>query len=299
MGTGTASLQAVGAPSVPRRRIRWSRVASYLTLLAWSLVVVVPLFWMVTTAFKQQRDLFPRRLVVPFLEFVPKLDAFEYILTDFRGQLTTAFTNSLIAASGSAIAATLAGALAGYGLVRFEYRLGPWRNDQIAFWFVSQRMLPPVAIVFPFLLAFRAIGLADSAIGLMVAYTLFSLPIAVWIMRDAFRSVPLEIEESAYLDGCSRLQTFIRISLPLALPGLMATLLICFILAWNEYVFALILTFQNGQTLPILVAAQATQQGNYFWNMAALSLIAVAPVLVLGIALHRWLVRGLALGGLK
>jgi multiple sugar transport system permease protein len=282
-----------------RRRFRPSRVASYAVLVVWTLVVLIPLYWMVTTAFKQQGDLFPRRLIVPFLDFAPKLDAFRYILTDFWPQLTTAFTNSVVAATGSALAATALGALAGYGLVRFQYRLGAWRNDQIAFWFVSQRMLPPVAIVFPFLLAFRAIGLADSAIGLMIAYTLFNLPIAVWIMRDAFRAVPVEIEESAYLDGCSRLQTFIRISLPLALPGLMASLLVCFILAWNEYVFALILTFQSGQTLPILVAAQATQQGNYFWNMAAMSIIAVAPVLLLGVLLHRWLIRGLSFGGLR
>jgi multiple sugar transport system permease protein len=133
----------------------------------------------------------------------------------------------------------------------------------------------------------------------MIVYTLFALPVAIWIMRDAFRAVPQEIEESAYLDGLSRIGAFIRIALPLATPGLVASLLISFILGWNEYVFALMLTFQNGQTLPVMVAAQATQQGNYFWNMAAMSMVAVAPVLILGIGLQRWLIRGLTFGGLR
>ncbi len=283
----------------PHKPIDVTRVLSYLVLIVWSIVVIGPLFWMVTMAFKQQLDLFPRRLVIPWLQFTPKLDAFQYILTDFWPQITNAFTNSLIAAGGSAILATFFGAMAGYGLVRFRYRFGFWRNDDIAFWFVSQRMLPPVVVVYPFLIMYRFAGLIDNVIGLVIAYTLFSLPITVWILRDAFRGVPLEIEESAWLDGCSRFGSFFRIALPLILPGLVAALLIAFIFAWNEYLFALMLTYQRAQTLTVLVAAQATQQGNYFWNMAAISLIAVTPVLILGIALQRWIVRGLAAGGLK
>jgi multiple sugar transport system permease protein len=296
MTAGSARQQST---SSRRSRVPAMRIASYAVLVAWSAVVLFPLFWMVTTAFKRQSDLFPRRLYIPFLQFTPKLDAFDYVFTDFGPQLSNAFGNSLIAAGGSALIATGLGALAAHALVRQRYRIGPIRNEDIAFWFVSQRILPPVAVVFPFLIAFRAVGLADNAVGLMIVYTLFALPISIWIMRDAFRAVPQEIEESAYLDGLSRIGAFLRIGLPLATPGLVASLLITFILGWNEYVFALMLTFQSGQTLPVMVAAQATQQGNYFWNMAAMSMVAIVPVLVLGISLQRWLIRGLTFGGIR
>ncbi len=288
-------------PSVTSRRkpISTLRVLSYAVLVVWSIVVLFPLYWMVTTAFKNQLDLFPKRLIIPFVQFTPKLDAFNYILTDFADQITNAFKNSLLAAGGSALFATFIGAMAGYGLIRFQYKFGKWRNDEIAFWFVSQRMLPPVVIVFPFLLMYRVAGLVDTVLGLLIAYTLFNLPIAIWIMRDTFRAVPLEIEESAYIDGCSRFGSFFRIALPLALPGVVASLLVCFIFSWNEYLFGLMLTYQNAQPLPVLIAAQATQQGNYFWNMSAISMIAVAPVLILGTALQRWIVGGLSAGGVK
>ncbi len=292
---------ASARPSRSRRKpISISRILSYAALIFWSLIVTLPLYWMFTTAFKTQIDMFPSKKYIPFLQYTPKLNAFEYLFTDFYRQIVNAFTNSLIAAAGSAVLATLIGAMAGYALIRFSYKFLWLRgSDDFAFWFVSQRMLPPVAVVFPFLLMYRFIGLLDTAIGLMIAYTLFNLPLAVWIMRDAFRAVPLEIEESAWIDGASRFVSFYRIALPLALPGVVASLLICFIFAWNEYLFALVLTNQRAQTLPVMLAAQATQQGNYFWNMAAISMIAVAPVLVLGISMQRWIVRGLSAGGLK
>jgi len=295
----TASLARQPSVISHRKPISILRVLSYTLLLVWSVVVLFPLFWMVSTAFKNQLDLFPKRLIIPFVQYTPKLDAFNYILTDFADQITNAFKNSLIAAGGSALLATFIGAMAGYGLVRFSYKFGSWRNNDIAFWFISQRMLPPVVIVFPFLLMYRVAGLVDTVVGLLIAYTVFNLPIAIWILRDTFRGVPLEIEESAYIDGCSRFGSFFRIAMPLALPGLVASLLVCFIFSWNEYLFGLMLTYQNAQPLPVLVAAQATQQGNYFWNMSAISMIAVAPVLILGIVLQRWIVQGLSAGAVK
>src|SRR4051812_17709158 len=299
VATNTAGARARAARQQHRKPVSIGRILSYVFLGFWTIVVVGPLYWMVTTAFKQQVDMTPVRLWIPWVQYTPKLDAFRYIYYDFWPQVSNAFTNSLIAAGGSAIAATLIGAFAGYGLVRFGYKFAWMRNDDLAFWFVSQRMLPPVVVVYPFLIMYRYAGLIDSVVGLVIAYTLFSLPITVWILRDAFRAVPLEIEESAWLDGASKFQSFFRIALPLVLPGLVAALLISFILAWNEYLFALMLTFQRAQTLPLLVGAQATQQGNYFWNMSALAMIAVVPILILGIALQGWIVRGLATGGVK
>jgi len=273
----------------------WSKAV----LAIWMIVVLFPLYWLVTAAFKQRPDIFPTPTYIPWIQFAPTLKAFHTILTDYRSQLVNAFVNSAIAATGSALLATVFGALAGYGLTRFRYRLGRLGNDDIAFFFISQRMLPPAAVVFPFLLMYKTLDLLDNAYALALAYTLFNLPLAVWVMREAFRNVPLEIEESALVDGCTRLGTFLRISLPLAAPGMMASLIICMVFAWNEFLFALVLTFRKAQTLPILIAGQASELGSYWWLMAVLAILAVAPVVLLGLVAQRWIVTGLASGGVK
>lgn len=281
------------------RKPRPARVLTYLVLFVWTAVVFFPLYWMVSTAFKQPQDLFPTPTYLPWLQFQPSLQAFQSLLTDNRAQITNAVRNSFIAATGSAVIATCVGALAGYGLVRFSYRVGPWRNNDIAFWFASQRMLPPVVVIFPFLVMFRQFRLVDTVLGLVIAYTMFSLPLAVWIMRDTFRSVPRDIEESAMVDGNTPFGAFLYISLPLAKPGLVASLLISFVFAWNEFLFGVMLTFQQAQTLPVLIAGQVTQQAIVWANMSALSIIAVLPVLAVGLALQPWLARGLTAGSTK
>ena len=205
----------------------------------------------------------------------------------------------MISASASAVAATILGALAGYALTRYRFRFGPLKNDDIAFFFISQRMLPPVVIIFPFLMMYRFLGLLDNPWSLALAYTLFNLPLAVWIMRDAFRAVPVEIEESALVDGCSRLSVFWKVALPLAAPGLVASFIICLIFAWNEFLFALVLTFRRSQTLPVMIAGQATELGSYWWIMATLAIFAVVPMILVGLAAQRWIVRGLSAGGVK
>ena len=271
----------------------------YAALFTWSLVVLVPLLWMITTAFKTQAAIFPEPKYIPWLGFEPTLDAFRTVLTQYRSQLFNGFKNSFIAASLSAFAATFFGALAGYALVRFKCKFGPLRNDEIAFFFISQRMLPPVVIVFPFLLMYRFFGILDSIYALALAYTLFNLPLAVWIMRDAFRAVPLEIEESALVDGCSRFSVFWKIALPIAGPGLVASFLVCVIFAWNEFLFALVLTFRKSQTLPVMIAGQATELGSYWWIMATLAIIALLPMIMIGLVAQRWIIKGLSSGGVK
>lgn len=276
-----------------------ARSFRYGVILFWGAIVVFPLFWLVTGAFKQQQDIFPNATYIPWVEFEPTLRAFRTVFTEYRRQTINAFTNSLLAAVTSAAAATVLGALAAYGLTRFRYRVGPLKNDDIAFFFISQRMLPPVAIVFPFLLMYREVGLLDSVWGLALAYTLFNLPLAVWILRDAFRAVPIEIEESALVDGCTRLGAFLKVSLPLAAPGLVTSFVICLIFAWNEFLFALVLTFRQAQTIPILIAGQANQLGQYWWIMAAIALLSLIPIVACGIVVQRWLIRGLAAGGVR
>ena len=281
------------------RRRRRTKILTRVVLILWTAIVVFPLLWMFSTAFKSQAAIFPTPKYIPWLEFEPTLDAFRTVLTQYRSQLLNAFENSVISASASAVAATILGALAGYALTRFRFRFGPLKNDDIAFFFISQRMLPPVVIVFPFLMMYRFLGLLDNPWSLALAYTLFNLPLAVWIMRDAFRAVPVEIEESALVDGCSRLSVFWKVALPLAAPGLVASFIICLIFAWNEFLFALVLTFRRSQTLPVMIAGQATELGSYWWIMATLAIFAVVPMILVGLAAQRWIVRGLSAGSVK
>ena len=160
-------------------------------------------------------------------------------------------------------------------------------------------MLPPVVIIFPFLMMYRFLGLLDNPWSLALAYTLFNLPLAVWIMRDAFRAVPVEIEESALVDGCSRLSVFWKVALPLAAPGLVASFIICLIFAWNEFVFALILTRTEVLTFPVLVTHYYGAQSTFWSKIAALSVLGTLPVFFAVATLQRFLVRGITMGAVK
>src|SRR5229473_1714606 len=171
---------------------------------------------------------------------------------------------------------------------RFKRALG---NDDIAFWMISQRMLPPVAVVIPIYIFFQQLSLLDTWAALIISYVAAHLPIVVWLMRDYFQSVPLELEESAAIDGASRYRIFRSIVLPLAVPGL--------VFAWNEYLIALFLTSANAQTLPLTVAAQNATRGPQWWYMSVLILIMIGPVIAMAIALERFIARGLLVGAVK
>lgn len=279
-----------------KRKLPWVRSGF---LVFWLLVVVLPLYWMTITAFKQQGDVYPVPTFVPFVDFEPTLSAFRSVFGQYRSQLFNSLTNSVIASLVGATLATFAGALAGYGLARFDYTKFGLKNDNIAFFFISQRMMPPVAVVFPFLLMYRYAGVLDRAWSLGIAYALFNLPLAIWLTRDAFRAVPVEVEESGLVDGCTRLGVFFKISLPIALPGLITAFFVSIIFSWNEFLFALILTFRRSQTLPVMISSQANELGAYWWIMSALGLIGIVPMVLLGLYAQKWLVRGLSAGAVK
>src|SRR5713226_4489002 len=154
-------------------------------------------------------------------------------------------------------------------------------NDDIAFWMISQRMLPPVAAVIPIYILFQQLSLLDTWAALIIAYVAAHLPIVVWLMRDYFQSIPLELEESAAVDGASPYRIFRSIVLPLAVPGLVATFLFVLVFAWNEYLLALFLTSANAQTLPLTVAAQNATRGPQWWYMSVLIMIMIVPVIAM------------------
>jgi multiple sugar transport system permease protein len=172
-------------------------------------------------------------------------------------------------------------------------------NDDIAFWMISQRMLPPVAAVIPIYILFQQLSLLDTWAALIIAYVAAHLPIVVWLMRDYFQSIPLELEESAAVDGASPYRIFRSIVLPLAVPGLVATFLFVLVFAWNEYLLALFLTSANAQTLPLTVAAQNATRGPQWWYMSVLIMIMIVPVIAMAIVLERFIARGLLVGAVK
>jgi multiple sugar transport system permease protein len=176
---------------------------------------------------------------------------------------------------------------------------GSMDNSDIAFWLVSQRMLPPVAVIVPIYVMYQQLGLLNTRPGLIITYTAANLPLVVWFMRDYFQSIPVELEESAFIDGASRYQVFWQIILPLAVPGLIATFIIVLIFAWNEYTFAVFLTGADTQTMPVLVSAQNATRGPQWWNISLLVLMMVGPIVLLSFLLERFIARGLLLGAVK
>lgn len=179
---------------------------------------------------------------------------------------------------------------------RFERGLA---NDDIAFWLISQRMLPPVAVIIPIYVLFQAFGLLDTQIALIITYSAVNLPIVIWFMRDYFLTIPYEIEESAFIDGASRLQVFWKIILPLSVPGLIATFLIVLVFTWNEYIIAVFLTKGAAQTMPLLIVAQNATRGPQWWNISLLVLLMIGPIIVMAIILERFIARGILIGAVK
>ena len=216
-----------------------------------------------------------------------------------RAEFLSRFLNSIITAVGASVLAVLIGGLAAYGLSRFQYKFLWMRNKDISFFFLSQLILPPVVLALPFLVLYKYLALLDTTIGLVLLYTLTVLPIVIWIMKDQFDTIPVELDEAAQVDGLSSWGTFLLIILPIALPGMVAAFILSLILCWNEYFFAALLTGSVAKTLPVMVASQTGSQGINWWVMAAISTAAIAPLVVIGIMLERYIIKGLTAGAVK
>jgi len=207
--------------------------------------------------------------------------------------------NSVITSVSASTLAVMLGSLAAYGLSRFSYRFGFMKNSDISFFFLSQMILPPVVLALPYLILYKELALLDSRVGIILLYTLMVLPIVIWIMRDQFSAIPIELEEAALVDGLSVWGAFFQIVLPIALPGIVAAFILSLVLCWNEYFFAVLLTSTDAKTLPVMVASQTGSQGINWWSMATLSGAAIAPLVVIGIVLERYIIKGMAAGAVK
>jgi multiple sugar transport system permease protein len=208
----------------------------------------------------------------------------------------------VLALAGAPLALAVAAAAAVFLIAaqtvgrRFRWALG---NSDIAFWLISQRILPPIAVAIPMYVLFQQVGLLDSIVALVIVYVAANLPIVVWLMREYFAALPRELEESAAVDGASVFRIVRSIVFPISVPGLVATFLIVLIFAWNEFLIALVLTGANAQTMPLQVAAQNATRGPQWWAMSVLILIMITPVIVMAIALERYITRGILVGALK
>lgn len=267
--------------------------AIYGLLLLWSLVVAAPLFWMVTTSIKDKNDVFLGPKFIPWVDFVPTGQWWVRIFTVERDAVLYPYLNSLIVASVSAFLTTIFGAMAAYALTRVRFKFGPMKNEDILFWIVSQRFMPPIVTVFAIFVMYRITRLLDTHLGLILAYTVFNLPLAVWLMSNFLAQIPRSVEEAAWVDGASLWTTLFRVVVPMVFPSLVATFLFCFVFAWNEFLFALILTYSRAQTVPLLIASQHFQRGPQWWDISALSTLAVLPPIVITIVLQKYFVKGL------
>jgi multiple sugar transport system permease protein len=227
----------------------------------------------------------------------PTLVHFQLVMPA-RGNL--ALKNSLIIASGATVLVMILGSLAAYSLARFNTG-----GRHFAFWLLSQRMMPPVVLIVPFFLVLRSLGQINPALGLdshaalIGLYTAFNLPFVIWLMRSYFEAVPAEIEESAQVDGATRLHAFWSITLPLAVPGLIATGTFAFIFSWMEFLFAVVFTRTKAVTLPVAISGYSGSQGSNWGQASALAVVAMVPVFALALLVQRHFVRGLTLGAVR
>lgn len=203
--------------------------------------------------------------------------------------------NSLTVASLNTGVVLVLGSFAAYSLARFKFK----GAENLAFWILSIRMMPPVAAIIPIYIIMRNLRLLDTPWSLVITYLTFNLPFAVWMMRSFFREIPREIEESALVDGCSVFGAFRKIALPLAAPGLAATGILTFIFSWNEFLFALILTGSKAVTLPVGITGYMKETGINWGYMTAGGALALIPVIVFTILVQKHLVKGLTMGALK
>ena len=283
------------------------RVLMYGALLLWAFICLFPIYWTLSTSFKTAVNV-TQGHILPWIDFQPDWKGWRSLglSPDTIGQTSTVreeflrrFENSIVASLGASTLAVIIGSMAAYGLSRFEYKFGPFRNKDISFFFLSQLILPPVVLALPFLVLYKELALLDNSIGLVLVYTLMVLPIVIWIMRDQFDTIPNELEQAALVDGCGTWSAFFYIVLPIALPGMVAAFILSVVLCWNEYFFAALLTSTDAKTLPVMVASQTGSQGINWWSMAALSTAAIAPLVVIGVFLERYIVKGLTAGAIK
>jgi multiple sugar transport system permease protein len=281
---------AVGRAARPTAWKRRGNFARFLVIGLFVLFTLLPFYWAIVTSIKRTDDY----LANPPVWFPDSPTIVHYTTALFAYRGLDGLINSIIVSTAATLLSAVLGTLMAYSLAR--YRTG---GNHLSFWVLSQRFLPPVAIVMPIFLIYRSLGLHDTRIGLIVIYTVFTLPVTVWMMFAYFQQMPRSLEQAALVDGCTQWGAFWKVAVPLAAPGIAAAAVFAFIACWTEFFFALILTSRNAFTLPTVFRSFISFQGAQYGEAAALAVVSLVPSIALGILVQRHLVRGLTLGAVR
>jgi len=261
----------------------------YVLAILATLIFIFPIYWLFIISFKTPDEIFASPPV-----WWPESIQFANYAVLFRDGDAITVWNSLVIASVSTLCAMMLGTMCAYSIARFHTG-----GNMFSDWLLSNRMVPPIVIVFPMFLLYVQLGLVDSFTGLIVLYTAFNLPYVVWMMRGYIQDIPLELEESALIDGCTRWQVFVRVVWPMARSGLFATSVFTFVFAWNEFIFALVLTRSAVTTFPVQVTHYFGGQSNLWAKIAAMSVLGTVPIFIAVTLMQRYLVRGISMGAVK
>ncbi|MBS4208880.1 carbohydrate ABC transporter permease [Bacillus sp. FJAT-50079] len=263
------------------------------------LFILFPLYWMIITSFKKEGELFAAKQT-----FFPKNITWQHYIDSIEGILSSNnpfmqfFINSTIVSSVSTILCLTIGAFAAYSLARFK--LKGKRTERLSFAILTARMLPPIVVVIPLYLIMQKLGLVNTLWAMLIVYTGFNLPFVVWMMKAFFEEIPVELEESAMIDGHSRIMAFFTVVLPLAIPGLVATSIFTVILTWNEFLFAMfLLNSTDVMTLPAGISTFITQYKTNWGALCAAATVSILPVLFFSFIVQKHLVRGMTMGAVK
>jgi len=290
-------IRAAATAAARRPRYSMSDAIASLVAIVIALIFFFPLYWAISTGLRRPAETFTVAGVgIPFIDFTPTLE-------NWVSQLSVpeayhAFGNSIVISLISVLIALALGLPAAYALARFRFD-GFFKNKDLTVWFLSQRVLPPVATAVPFFIVFSSLDLLDTRIALILVNATFILPFVVVIVRQTFQDLPIDLEEAALVDGANHFDAFLRVAVPLAAPAIAASALIMFAFAWNEYLFAVILTVKEAATMPVHIAGGVDTRGVQFWFVAVRALIAMIPPVLLALLAQRYIVRGLTLGAVK
>jgi multiple sugar transport system permease protein len=284
--------EPVAGQARQRRRRRpdaWV-IGCYVVIAVFLVWVLVPVLTVAVNSFKTPDEIFAKD---PSIAFTPTLENYGKVFgqLDFGHYLV----NSIVVAFGSTLLSLLLGVPFAYALARLPLRGREWWARVVLF----SRMVPAVALVVPMFVIFQQLHLTGSYAALILAHTSFNLPIVIWMMRSFFEELPPELEEAALVDGSGRLGAFLRVAVPLTTPGMAATAVLCVIFSWNEFLFALVLSGQSTQTVPVGVSSFIGSVSIDWGGSSAAAVVAIIPIFILGLAAQRFLVRGLTFGGVK
>jgi len=266
------------------------KLTFYIFLVMVVICFLVPIIWMVATSLKRNIDIIS---IPPKILFKPVLSYYNSVLRD--SMVLRGFLNSVMTTFGTLITSLVIGLPAAYVMARYSFK----GKKVFLLWILVGLMVPLISLIVPFYIIFQKLRLLDSIIGLIIVYLIIDIPFVVWMMGTFFKEIPVEIDESARIDGCSAAKTILKVLLPISKPGLAATAISCIIATWNEFLFALILSQTKAKTAPVVIIGYVSTSGMRWGEMAAIATILMIPPIVFGVGVQEYYVRGLTAGSVK